>query len=124
VLEIAPTPAAGRALSRAKIAAALRRAGRLRNLDRRAAEIQAALRADHPEAAEPVADAFGAACAARVAVLVPLNEQIAALERQLGERFERHPDAEILRSLAGLGSVLGARVLGEFGDDPNRYADA
>jgi Transposase/Transposase IS116/IS110/IS902 family len=124
VLEIAPTPAAGRALSRAKIAAALRRAGRLRNLDRRAAEIQAALRADHPEAAEPVADAFGAACAARVAVLVPLNEQIAALERQLSERFERHPDAEILRSLAGLGSVLGARVLGEFGDDPNRYADA
>ena len=124
VLAIAPTPQAARALSRAKIAAALARAGRQRNLDRRAAEIQAVLRADHPEAAEPVADAFGAACAARVAVLVPLNEQIAALERQLAERFDRHPDAEILRSLAGLGSVLGARVLGEFGDDPNRYADA
>ena len=31
---------------------------------------------------------------------------------------------EILRSLPGLGIVLGARVLGEFGDDPNRYADA
>ena len=46
------------------------------------------------------------------------------LERELGELFDRHPDAEILRSLAGLGSVLGARVLGEFGDDPNRYADA
>jgi len=59
-----------------------------------------------------------------VAVLVSLNQQIAALERELGELFDRHPDAEILRSLAGLGSVLGARVLGEFGDDPNRYADA
>ena len=124
VLAIAPTPQAGRALSRAKIAAALARAGRERNLDRRAAEIQAVLRADHPEAAAPVADAFGAACAARVAVLVPLNEQIAALERQLAERFDAHPDAEILRSLAGLGSVLGARVLGEFGDDPNRFVDA
>ena len=35
-----------------------------------------------------------------------------------------HPDAEIILSLPGLRSVLGARALGEFGDDPNRYADA
>jgi transposase len=35
-----------------------------------------------------------------------------------------HPDAEILRSLPGLGLVLGARVLAEFGDAPNRYKDA
>src|ERR1700757_1535670 len=38
--------------------------------------------------------------------------------------FEGHPDAEIIRSQPGLGPILGARVLGEFGDDPNRYADA
>ena len=38
--------------------------------------------------------------------------------------LERHPDAEIISSLPGLGVVLGARVLGEFGDEPNRYADA
>ena len=36
VLTIAPTPELGRALSRAKIAAALRRGGRQRNIDRRA----------------------------------------------------------------------------------------
>jgi transposase len=30
----------------------------------------------------------------------------------------------ILRSLPGLGVVLGVRVLGEFGDDPHRYATA
>jgi Transposase/Transposase IS116/IS110/IS902 family len=124
VLAIAPTPRAARQLSRAKIASALARGGRRRNLQRRAVEIQELLRADHPEAPAAVAEAFGAAGAARVAVLVPLNEQITALERQPGERFDRHPDAEILRSLAGLGPVLGARVLGEFGDDPNRYADA
>ena len=35
--------------------------------------------------------------------------------------FGRHPDAEIYLSQPGLGSVLGARVLGEFGDDPHRY---
>ena len=35
-----------------------------------------------------------------------------------------HPDAEIYRSQPGLGVILGARVLAEFGDDPARYADA
>ena len=35
-----------------------------------------------------------------------------------------HPDAEIYASQPGLGVVLAARVLGEFGDDPHRYTDA
>jgi len=124
ILGLAPTPRRARTLSRATIAAALGRAGRQRNLEHRAAEIHEALRAEHPETSDAVADAFGAASAARVAVLVSLNAQITELEVALAERFDRHPDAEILRSLAGLGSVLGARVLGEFGDDPSRYADA
>ena len=50
--------------------------------------------------------------------------QIARLETELAEHFEQHPDAKIIRSLPGLGMILGARVLAEFGDDPNRYADA
>ena len=33
------------------------------------------------------------------------------------QRFEQHPDSELITSLPGLGSVLGARVLGELGDD-------
>ena len=37
---------------------------------------------------------------------------------------QTHPDADIYLSLPGLGVVLGARVLGEFGDDPNRYITA
>ena len=37
---------------------------------------------------------------------------------------QKHPDADIYRSLPGLGVILGARVLGEFGDDPNRYTTA
>ena len=49
---------------------------------------------------------------------------IKQLEKALDEHFGQHPDAEILRSLPGLGVVLGARVLGEFGDDPTRFADA
>lgn len=61
--------------------------------------------------------------AAAVAVIAEMTQQIAALEAELGAGFEAHPDAQIVRSLPGLGTVLGARVLGEFGDDPDRYAD-
>lgn len=38
--------------------------------------------------------------------------------------FGQQPDAEIITSQPGLGVVLGARVLAEFGDDKDRYADA
>ena len=37
---------------------------------------------------------------------------------------DRLPDAEIYASQPGLGVILGARVLGEFGDDPHRFANA
>ena len=124
VLAIAPTPALGRQLSRSKIASTLRRAGRQRHVEQRAAQIQTALRAEHLQAPPLVAEAMGAAVAALVAVTVELVAQIDRLEAELIDRFEQHPDAKIIRSLPGLGTILGARALGEFGDDPNRFADA
>jgi transposase len=124
VLAVAPTPTAGRQLSRSKIAAALRRGGRQRRIDERAVEIQTALRTDQLAAPTLIADAMGTTVAALVAVIAELQAQIARLETELADRFEQHPDAKIIRSLPGLGMTLGARVLGEFGDDPNRYADA
>jgi len=122
VLRIAPTPARGATLSRSKIAAALRRGGRPRRVDQRAAEIQAALRSEQLQAPQVVATAMGASVAASVAVIAEMVTQSAFLERELEAGFEQHPDAEVVRSLPGLGTVLGARVLGEFGDEPNRYA--
>lgn len=124
VLANAPTPATGRALSRSKIAAALRRGGRQRRIDERAVEIQTALRSKQLEAPALVADAMGATVTALVAVIAEMQAQIERLETELADRFEQHPDAKIIRSLPGLGMTLGARVLAEFGDDPNRYADA
>jgi transposase len=124
VLGQAPTPVQGRRLSRSAIAAALRRAGRQRGVDARAGEIQAALRGEHLDPPAVLADAFGATVTAAVAIIAEMNHQLAALEQQLAAHFERHPDAEIIRSQPGLGVVVGARVLGEFGDDPTRYADA
>ena len=124
VLAIAPTPTLGRRLSQSKIAAALRRAGRQRRIEDRALEIQQVLRAPQLEAPTIIADAMGTSAKALVAVIVELTAQIRNLEAELADRFEQHPDAKIIRSLPGLGMTLGARVLGEFGDDPNRYADA
>ncbi|MBW3611652.1 MAG: transposase, partial [Actinobacteria bacterium] len=95
-----------------------------RRVEERAAEIQAALRSAQLAAPDVVSEAMGATVAALVAVIAELNAQIVKLEATLADRFEQHPDAKVIRSLPGLGMVLGARVLGEFGDDPNRYADA
>ena len=124
ILGRAPTPAEAARLSVSKIRSALKAAGRQRNLDAKALEIQTALRTEQLAAPAAVAATFGATTRATVAVIAELNHQIADLEAELATHFEAHPDADIYRSLPGLGVILGARVLGEFGDDPNRYTTA
>jgi transposase/transposase IS116/IS110/IS902 family protein len=124
VLRIAPTPTLGANLSLSKIAAALRRAGRQRRIEESAAKIQSALRSEQLQAPAVVATAMGASVAANVAVIAEMSAQIAQLADDLEANFEQHPDAKVVRSLPGLGTILGARVLGEFGDEPNRYATA
>ena len=84
VLRIAPTPTLGAGLSRAKIAAALRRGGRQRRVEERTAEIQAALRADQLQAPTVVATAMGASVAASVAVIAEMGDQIARRGAELG----------------------------------------
>nr|WP_326818983.1 transposase [Streptomyces sp. NBC_01762] len=46
------------------------------------------------------------------------------LEEATAEAFEQHPNAPIIRSFPGLGSLTGARVLAEIGDDRTRFANA
>jgi DNA-binding SARP family transcriptional activator/ABC-type cobalamin/Fe3+-siderophores transport system ATPase subunit len=124
VLELAPTPEQGRRLTRAVVRRALVQAGRRRNLQTRVVAVHAALAAPQLAAPVPIEAAYGEVVAALVAMLRCLNQQVAALEQQLSARFSAHPDAAILRSQPGLGVVLGARMLGEFGDDPARYQTA
>ena len=89
-----------------------------------ARQIQQGLRAAHLTAPGQVADAYGATVGALVKIIGELNRQITELEATLHTRFEQHPDAAIYLSQPGLGKVLGARALGEFGDDPDRYTSA
>jgi transposase len=126
VLGRAPGPVEGAELSISAIRSALKRAGRQRGVDERARQIAATLRAEHRHlsAPGPVAAAFAATTKAAVGIIAELNRQIGDLETQLADHFEQHPDADIYLSQPGLGDVLGARVLGEFGDDPDRYTSA
>jgi hypothetical protein len=127
VLELlakAPDPASAARLTTAQISAALKRAGRRGAIPERTARIRAALRS--PQLAQPpqVTAAGAAVVRALAAVITTLNQQIKALEGQVEAHFREHPDAEIILSQPGLGPILGARVLAEFGDDPTRYASA
>src|SRR3989442_7416526 len=68
--------------------------------------------------------AHGDEVASLTRVLLQVRQELAQLEAQMAAAFRGHPDAQILRSCTGLADILGARVLGESGDDPTRYADA
>jgi len=108
----APDPARAAKLTRAQISAVLKRAGRYKIAERTGA-ILATLRS--PQLAQ---------APALTAVIATLNDQVAVLQGQVEAHFGQHPDAEIYLSQPGLGAITGARVLGEFGDDPYRYACA
>jgi transposase len=118
----APDPARAARLTRAQVSAALKRARR-RNIPDRATAVLAALRS--PQLGQPpaVTAAYAVTVRSLIALITVLNEQVKTLQGQVEENFGRHPDAEIYRSQPGMGAILGARVLGEFGDDPHRYAD-
>jgi transposase len=124
VLGLAPTPQEGSRLTRARIRTALARAGRQRNLDATSIAIHTALASQQLLPPARLSAAYGLTVRASAALLRQFNIEIDELEAELVASFEGHPDAEILCSLPGLGSVLGARVLAEFGDDPTRYKDA
>ena len=119
----APDPDQAARLSKTVIAAALKRARR-RRVEDRAQRLRNILRA--PELRQPpvLQNAYAAVVASEVAIITALNTQIDRLGAVVGEHFGRHRDAEIYLSLPGLGVILAARVLGEFGDDPDRYVDA
>jgi transposase len=110
-------------LSRSKIAAILKRARR-RDVEARAEQIQTALRASALRQPAALESAYAVVAGTQIRLLGGIIAQLPELEEVLGAGFGRHPNAEIYTSQPGLGVILGARVLAEFGDDPHRYHDA
>jgi len=124
ILAIAPTPAAGANLTKARIATALRRGGRQRNIDRLAVQIHHALR--EPQLRQPpaVEQAMGVQAGALLAMLNAACDGLEQLAKATTEAFGQHPDHDVIVSFPGLGELSGARVLAEIGDDRDRFADA
>lgn len=123
LLSKAPEPVAAERLTSGQIRAALKRARR-RDIDTKTTRIQDTLRSEHLSRHKAITAAYAATTRSIVAVLVTLNEQITILQEQVDQHFGEHPDAEIILSQPGMGPLLGARVLAEFGDAPGRYTDA
>ena len=121
---MAPTPAAAATLRRPTLRAALIRAGRRRNLDRQVERILTGLRAEQFRQPALIEQAMGQTALAHLRALNAAVANVVELEHALGEAFAQHPDAAIITSFPGLGTVLGARILGEIGDDRTRFADA
>jgi len=119
----APDPGRAAALPRAKIAAALTRANR-RGAAARAQRIQAVLRAPQLRQPPAVEGTYAAVVSSQVALITALNTQITELGEVVASHFGHHRDAEIYASQPGLGVILGARVMAEFGDGPHRFASA
>ena len=124
VLAAAPTPTVAAELSADQIHDLLLSTGRIAVRTGEVERLHEAFAAEQLHQPPPVEQAMGQAIRSIVTTVQATKTAIGDLETALAARFDSHPDAEILRSLPGLGVVLGGRVLGEFGDDPTRFTNA
>ena len=123
LLALAADPVAAAGLSTAQITAALKKARR-RQVAAKADAIRVALGTAQLGQPAVVTAAYAATVRAQVAILNTLNTEIAVMQGEVEAYFGRHPDVQIYLSQPGLGQILGARVLAEFGDDTTRYTSA
>jgi hypothetical protein len=110
-------------VSKSRIAAALRRANR-RNVEEKADAIQSVLRAPALRQPAQIQAAFAVIVTSQVRLISTLTREITQLGEVVAGYCGRHRDAESYASQPGLGVILGARVLAEFGDDRTRFTDA
>ena len=123
VLAIAPGPAEGLTVSKARVETALRRGGRQRRLGSLAASIVAGLRVPQLRQDPVVEQAMRTEALALLGVLNAICDAVDQLAAALAEAFAKHPDYEIITSFPGLADISGAIVLAEIGDDRNRFID-
>ncbi|MEY9872856.1 transposase [Streptacidiphilus sp. MAP12-33] len=124
ILAVAPTPAQAAKLTLAQLRALLKRAGRQRGIEAEAERLRIAFRLAHMRQLPLVEEAMGHQTVTLVRKLEAACTSADDLAHAAVESFEKHPDAEIITSFPGLGSLTGARVLAEIGDDRSRFTDA
>jgi transposase len=70
---------------------------------------------------EPTANAKSMLALSLVKMLFALENQLSEYRRRIEELFESHPDHDLFGSLPGAGPKLAPRLLGEIGDDRERF---
>jgi transposase len=123
-LRLAPSPARGQLARKSALTAALRRAGRTRGIPAAVAAIHAALHCEQLRQPLLVEAAMAEHASALLQALDTAVDSVARLQESLTTAFGQHPDGAIITSFPGLGTVLGARILAEIGDDRTRFATA
>lgn len=124
LLAAAPTPAQAARLTRAQLRSLLKKAGRKVTINAEAERLQTALRLPQMRQLPLVEEAMGRQALALLRQLDAACTSADDLAEAVIENFEKHPDAAIITSFPELGSLSGARVLTEIGDDRSRFADA
>lgn len=124
ILAAAPTPPQAKALSQARLAMLLRRAGRQRGVDAEAQVLHRLLSGRQMTQPAPIEQAMGAQLRGLLRQLDAICATLVDLEERIEAAFNEHPDATIVTSVPGVGVQLGARLLAEIGDDRGRFANA
>jgi transposase len=124
ILAAAPAPADAARLTVAQLRALLRKAGRSRGIDAEAQRLHETLRQEQMRQLPLVEQAMGRQTLALLRQLEAACASASDLEQAAAESFNQHPDAGIITSFPGIGTLTGARVLAETGDDRSRFQDA
>ncbi|MEW2581173.1 IS110 family transposase [Streptomyces syringium] len=124
LLAAAPTPERAARLTKSQLRALVVKAGRKNTIDAEVERLHKALR--HPQMRQLplVEEAMGHQTLALLRQLDAVCTSAEDLAAAAAEAFESHPDAEIITSFPGLGTLSGARVLAEIGDDRTRFTSA
>jgi transposase len=124
ILAVAPDPITAATLTKARLRSVLRGCGRQRNIDAWADRLHPIFAAEVLHQLPLIEAAMGRQTQALVLQLDAACRAADDLAEAAAAAFAQHPDAEILSSFPGIGSLTGARVLGEIGDDRSRFRDA
>jgi transposase len=123
VLQRFPTPAVLRAASVKRLEALLRQQHQP-NAAAKAREIHARLTQPTFQVAPVILRAKARLAQTLAQQLRALVVEIEAYAAEIQRILKTHPDGELYRSLPGAGDVLAARMVGELGDNRDRYREA
>ena len=120
----APTPGQPARFNRTQLRALLKKAGPKNTIDAEVERLHTTLRAPQLRQLPLVEQAMGWQALALLRQLDAACASADDLAKASIHALTAHPDAEIITRFPGLGSLSGAPVLAELGEDRSRFADA